>query len=782
MSQIKAQIRIEGEVFDRTNGQPLPGAQVILLPDSINAVCDDNGFFVLNASENADSLILQVQFVGKTALLYVIYPEKEKKSYHIHLYLNELDCEKCLHTDMVLIEESQLYRQNAQSTVLLNAEFFQENLQNNFSKALEKIPGIKAINVGVGVAKPIIRGLSGNRIIVNQNGIAQQGQQWGNDHGLEIDVLSVDRLEIVKGSGSLLYGSDALGGTINVLPEKISPHNSIKASLQGLYKTNNSQWGLSANINLNYHNWFLQARYSRQEAGDYVIPAENFLYNGFILPIFNNTLKNTAFKEENKQICFGTIQKWGLIKLSVSQYDLSSGIFSGAMGIPRAYELQPDENNRDIDLPSQSVKHIKSILNADFFLPGNQELKLDFGYQFNLRKEFSYAHAHNRLNSNFDGSDLALELNLQTFSANLRYKKIIRNSFSLKSGVTAQYQQNNFSGFDYFLPAFKTLRTGIYAISEYAPNARCKAEGGLRLDYANNSTQSHRQIINIQNLSDTLALFSPATDEFFMNLSASAGIWYSIFPDKWSFAVNLGKSFRVPHPVETVSNGVHHGTFRHEKGSPDLKSEHGYQLDVNTDLNFNDFSMQLSGFANYFNNYIYLSPTARFSTLPDAGQLFQYLQTDAIYSGLELSWNYQFFKLFTFKQGLDYVWNLNLNSGLGLPFSPPASLLNEIRFEKKELSSKIEKLYFELSHRFTFAQNRTDRNEKSTPAYQLFDAALGANFKIGLININLGIQVQNIFNVAYLQHLSRYRLLNLPEQGRNFVFSIKIPLFYNFDK
>jgi iron complex outermembrane receptor protein len=778
---INAQYRIEGEVYDQSSGTPIPGAHLVLGKDLQTTVSDENGFFVISFKDFSDTVEILASFVGKESIIYKVGLQKSQSLYHIHLYLNELGCEKCKHTDYVLVEESALSRQNSQSTQVYNSSFFEENLQGNFSKSLERIAGINSINIGTGIAKPVIRGLAGNRILLTQNGIAQQGQQWGNDHGLEIDALSVDRMEIIKGAASMMYGSDGLGGIINILPERVAPHNTLRATVQGIYKSNNAHWGTSAHISSNYHNFFVQARYSRQESGDYRIPADSFIYNGFVLPIFDAQLKNTAVREENFSLALGSIQKWGVLRFTATHFGFKSGIFSGAMGIPRAYELNPDGNNRDIDLPSQSVSHLKGILNADFVLPNSGELKIDLGYQRNLRREFSFADAHLRNDSSFNNSNLAMQLLLQTLSANMRIIQPLKENLKLKTGLNFQQQSNERAGFDYLLPNFSTIRSGIYTFIEYQPVSRLRLDAGIRFDYANNLNQSYSLPIRVNGQLIT-ELSSPQLEQHFYNWAAALGLWYMALPEKISIRAHLGRTFRVPYPVETLANGVHHGTFRHEQGSSDLRSESGIQFDFGTDLSFNNFDLQFSAFGSYYNDYIYLSPTARFSPLPDAGQLFKYQQTDALYCGGELSWSYKIIRSLSLKQSYDYVWNINLESMLGLPFTPAATIRSQIRIELPNNYKSFEKAYFEISHRYSFAQNRVDRNEKTTPAYQLFDLGLGSTIKIKKQQIVIGFQVQNLFNTAYLQHLSRYRLLNLPEQGRNLVFMLKIPFELSLEK
>ena len=174
--------------------------------------------------------------------------------------------------------------------------FFKKNLEGTFANSIEKLPGISAINVGVGIAKPVIRGLSANRIIVNHQGIKQESQQWGSDHGLEIDQFDVERVEIIKGPGSLQYGSDGLGGVINIMPGNLIPENSLQGSVLGVHKTNNDHWGGSAKLAVNINNWFINTRYSRQDFADYSVPGNSFIYNGFELPIANGTSEKYSWR------------------------------------------------------------------------------------------------------------------------------------------------------------------------------------------------------------------------------------------------------------------------------------------------------------------------------------------------------------------------------------------------------------------------------------------------------------------------------------------------------
>jgi len=679
--------------------------------------------------------------------------------------------------ETVTISEEHAKLEATLQTEHINSEFINRNLEGNFSQTLEKLPGISAINVGVGIAKPVIRGLSSNRIIVNHQGIKQESQQWGSDHGLEIDQFDVDRVEIIKGPGSLQYGSDGLGGVINILPDIVLPKNSFKTSLVGIHKTNNQHWGGSAKVGININDLFASVRYSNQSFADYQVPAEIFNYNGFELPILNNRLKNTAGRESNFHLSGGLKRKWGVTRLLYSHYSLEAGLFNGAVGIPRAYTLTHDGNFRDVDVPSQKVDHYRISLNQTFFL-GDNHLVFDIGLQRNNRREFSEPEFHSiPLSQLSDPNEkLALQLLLETFSISAHYEHNYNSSTKSIFGINTQWQKNERGGFEYLLPNFQTFRGGSYVIVEKNINDNWLVNGGLRVDLGQNKTSFFRQYVWNSNEVIIDSLLSPRTEDLFFNWSASTGTNLKILDGKWILKANLGKSFRVPYPAETVSNGIHHGTFRHEMGTPNLRSEHGYQLDLGADLNFGKFNGNISTYFNYFDNYIYLGPTfpARFSKLPEAGQIFQYRQDDAIYTGFELQWDWEIISQLSLHQAIDFVQSLNPKTGLALPFTPQPSIRTDVDFIPFE-NKWFKNNFIELSHQYSFAAKgiyRVDRSEQETPAFQIWNLGTGTKTVFLGQVVDIRFKVRNIFNTNYLSHLSRYRIIDIPEQGRNYVITV----------
>lgn len=764
--------QIHGEAYDYERHELALGVPVLLLPDSLAQLTDVEGHFHFElVGALGDSIELQAfghegSFVQHTIVL------GREKDIHIHLYLAaDANCLRCQEVDVVLVQEQDLGPKPQPSQELLNADDIRKNLAGNLANTLAEIPGVSALSVGVGIAKPIIRGQMGNRIQLLEGNLAQEGQQWGNDHGLAIDALSVDRIELSKGAGSLRYGSDALGGSIRLLPSKVAPHNSWQGQVLLLGKSNNEHLGLNLQLGRNWHNYFWQLQFSEQHYGDYRVPADEFVYQGFVLPLYEQRLKNTAGQERSAKLILGKLWKKGSIRLTNSLYQMKGGLFSGAMGIPRAYDLQPDGDWRDIDFPSQSIQHFKSFLNFNHQWSRATTLSVDLGWQQNLRKEYAFPHLHNRP---ADANDrLALALRLTTFSGRIELRQYWK-AIELAYGMSGQYQSNERWGFDFLLPAFEQSKLGAFALGHWMnKQERLGFDFGLRLDYQQMQSIAFSQsfVVDGQNIS----VGAMALARQFFGSSASIGGWKKL--GAWStIQTQFSKSFRPPHPVELLSDGVHHGNFRHEKGDSSLRAESGYQLDASWSWRKGNFGLLAEAYVHYFDGYLYLSPAPRFSPLPDAGQLYEYEQQDAMFSGLELRYDYRY-KGFKWKQSLEYLYSYGLETTLPLPFSPPFSVRSQLTWGKDWRPKKGVK-HFELAlgHRYWAAQNQLARNEKHTPAASLWDLRLDLDFVWGKQPLEIRLLAQNLFNTPYLAHLSRYRQLELPEQGRNLQLQIMLPI------
>jgi len=658
------------------------------------------------------------------------------------------------------------------TTETIERDFLEKSNQNTFVSALQKLPGINAINTGVGIAKPVIRGMSFNRVIVTDRGVKQEGQQWGADHGLEIDQYEPERVTIVKGPSSLLYGSDGLGGVINILPPPIPKDNTLKGSFLGTYKSNNHLLGTSTMLEGNKSGKIFRVRFSTQDFGDYRVPADSFLYNRFVLPIYNQTLKNTAGKERNFTTMGGMVHANGYTTLTVSNFHQKAGIFSGAMGIPREYQLTDDGNSRNIDIPRQVTNHFKVIANSKLFFE-DDFVEMDVGYQNNYRREESNPHAHGK--GPRPEGNLALGLRLQTVSGNIKYHHFRSGKSNAIYGLQWQYQQNRRSGFEFLLSDFTSASIGAFVFEEYNINSAITFNAGLRFDYGYRNIDAYREPVYSD--PETIIGYRERTPDIlrhFYNLSGGSGISY--YPNQnFNMKFNLGSSFKMPTAPELSSDGIHHGTFRHEQGDSTLHTERGWQADLNFTLLTQKLRLVCTPFFNYFDQYIYLSPTAKFSTLPEGGQVYKYQQDNAIFTGAEISASYQLWQQLFLKGSMEYVWNYNFTTELALPFTPPFSVLGEIEYTLPFAGKVFSELYINLSAQHFSKQNRVDRNEKTTPAYSLINLSTSLDINVKKQPVSLIFTLQNLTDAYYLNHLSRYRLLNIPEQGRNFTFTLKIP-------
>ncbi|HRI26834.1 MAG TPA: TonB-dependent receptor [Chitinophagales bacterium] len=769
--QKSALIMVSGHIFDAKTHEALPGATVVIPQSTYYGVSDVYGAYAIK-NVPLGEWRLQVRMLGYTAVDTLV--QVSSKSNHFDFYLPPYAVDLAAVEVVGDILKSGKKEQSLTIDVA-DKVFLEKNYGNTFVNTLEKIPGLTAMNTGVGIAKPVIRGLYGARVMVNDQGIKQEGQQWGTDHGLEIDQFSIEKVEVIKGPASLQYGSDALGGVVNIIaPPMPAMGKSLQAEITGLYRNNNNHLGTSVAVSGNKGHQFMKFRFSEQSFADYRVPATQFTYNGYVLPIYNNRLKNTAGNEQTISGVVGTAGKWGNVQAVVSNFAQEAGFFVGAIGIPRSYQLNTDGNLRNRDIPRQVTHHLKAIVNLKVVF-NNQSINTDIGYQNNYRREESYPHLHG-LGPAPQGT-LAHALRLQTITLNTRYNRYYGNNLKTTAGFQMQAQHNKRGGFEFLLPNFTNLQTGIFTTAEKHFRQIMTLSGGIRLDYG--KIDITRFTLPVYANDTTIIGFQervPDINRHFYNYSAATG--FSYYPnDLLNIKLNFSKSFRIPAPVEIGQYGVHHGTFRHEQGTPTLKSESGYQLDAALMLKSSHWVIEFSPYFNYFNNYIFLRPTGSFSLLPDAGQIYRYTQANAVHTGFEWQVEYHPVDAFHVETAAQYVYNVNLTSGLPLPFTPPFSVYNQADFTFPHLPAKwVKEVFIAAEHQWVAPQNRTDRNEAATPGYNLFHLATGATLGWGKYALQLNLRVQNIFNTAYMNHLSRFRILNLPEQGRNIMLTVKVPV------
>ena len=412
-------------------------------------------------------------------------------------------------------------------------------------------------------------------------------------------------------------------------------------------------------------------RYSHQDFDNYRVPADRFTYAGFELPIYDERLRNTAGQERNFAFTTGLRRAWGQSTVKVSRFHQRVGLFPGAVGIPSGYQLQRYDQRRSIGLPRQDNTHWKVLWNTQYGWD-RSTLEVDAGYQHNQRLEESLPHTQN-VGQTTDGT-VAHDLQLRTYSLNARLIREVGSHWTVTYGGQGQRMQNGYGGFEFLIPAFTTWQGGGFALLAYADSPtrpRWQFNAGLRFDGGQHDILEHQQPLYDESLQPTGTFDQRNADitrQFADVSGALGGQWQP--SSAWQMKLNVGTSFRMPTAVELASNGVHHGTFRHELGNPDLQSERGYQLDYALTYQQDKLSSTLTPFVAYYDQYIYLAPTASFSRLPAGSQLtWEFRQADATFWGGEWTTTYQPHPSLRVQTSLEYVSSYNLDFQLPLPLT-----------------------------------------------------------------------------------------------------------------
>jgi len=676
-------------------------------------------------------------------------------------------------------------KKEALSVEVIKSDFIFENNAGNLVQTIEKLPGVSAMSIGSGFAKPMIRGFGFNRVAVSEYGIKQEGQQWGADHGLELDQFNVEKLILYKGPMSLQYGSDAIGGLIEIVPAAIPNVNKVFGEVSLIGKSNNSLFGSSAMIGIKHKKWYSKTRFTEQHFGDYKVPTDSFNYLSRSLPIYNGVLKNTAGYERDFFTSLSYLGNKYHSSITFSNVFQKIGFFPGAHGIPDLNRLKDDGNARNIEVPNSQVNHFKIINNTSIDLR-NWKLYIDVAFQNNHRQEWAKFHTHygNQLPPLLN-PDLELDFNLNTYNGNLKLVSQNDSIWQHTMGINIDYQNNTIAGYVFLLPEYSRFSSGLYIIETYSVNTKAKLTGGVRFDLGSIFIQSfydsilHNYLVNMNAYNPieigAYSRRSYGINRQFHNMSSSLALIYNIDRQQ-TYKVNIGNSYRLPGANELASNGVHHGTFRHEQGDTSLLSEMAFHLDASYTFNNDKFYFSISPFGSWFGNYIYLNPTGIWSVLPHAGQIYHYTQAKVLAAGGESTFNYEFHNNFTYEASIEYVYLKNLGDGYPLPFSPPLSVLNSITWHWHSETKTLREFHCKMEHQWVAAQNRISRNEDTTPGYGLWGFSLNNALQAGKRKMHLSFQIHNLLNTKYFNHLSFYRKLNISEPGRNIQLIIKIPI------
>jgi iron complex outermembrane recepter protein len=744
--------RLSGHVHSTVAHENLAGAVVTLNGKSI--VTDGNGDF------RFDSLCVGTYQLVITHTSYdsVVRAVVITKNIHLDLDLKPLE---------YMLQEVTVSstRQTLQAGMRkeLSGQELEEAKGGSLGEALSKINGVTLLQTGANISKPIVHGLHSNRILTINNGVRQEGQQWGNEHAPEVDPFIANKLTVIKGVDELRYGSDAIGGVILVEPRPLRQTPGYNAEFNAVYFTNNLQYVVSGIFEQQLRK----------------LPAFTYRLQGTFKKAANTAtpgyrLNNTGVEEKNFSLAAGWRKEHFSTELYYSFFNTQIGIFSGshiggiadlerAIAAPAPDPTFTGKNTYRIERPSQDVVHhlLKSKTSFDV---GNSKFNVLVAAQHNQRKEYDVVR-------NAAARGAQIDLSISTLSEEINWEHPKMANVSGVIGLVAMQQDNSYSG-RYLIPNYNSYTYGGYAIEKWA-KGKWDAQAGLRFDYKQIDTR------RIQAGTQTLYAY----DFDFSTLGASVNVGYKVLPE-WKTNVTASLATRAPHVNELLVDGIHHGSGTYEKGSLDLQPERSFNLSlVNSYTSKNKLlQLDLTLYRNSIQNYIYQQPKpdAPVQTIRGAFPLVEYNSTDALLQGMDFTSTLNLNPI-THTLRLSVLRAENKRIDDWLIWMPSDRISNELAYKFKN-GNRFSDTYFSLEVQNVMRQTRVpgDKNGRQDykappPAYTLLNADFSTSFQVSKLPVTVGISGRNLLNKAYREYLNTMRYY-ADERGRNISLRLKIDL------
>ncbi|WP_158453742.1 TonB-dependent receptor [Pontibacter korlensis] len=750
-------LTLSGKVLDHDTRDVLVGATVYIPELDRAAISDEYGNYHFH------------QLCQGTYSLRVTYVGYEAERFSVKMG-NSVTRDLQLHTDARVLRTVEVtgehLREQAQTQQTLAGRELEQTRGLALAETLKGIAGVTTLQTGPTISKPVIHGLHSNRVLLLNNGVRQEGQQWGAEHAPEIDPFVASEMKVIKGAAGVRYGADAIGGVVMVEPKALPKSPGISGDLHLLGSTNNRQLATSATVEGNLEkvpplSWRLQG--TLRKAGNSKTP--------------DYYLENTGLKEQNFSAAVGyNKEKYGS-ELYFSHFSTNLGILreshiGSVKDLMYAIERGRPSNadNADftytINRPYQHVEH--DLLKAKGYWQLGEAGKLEFvyGWQRNLREEYDVRRGSSSLPS------LQLTLNTHTTETVFEHKPLGR--FTGSVGVSTIYQKNTYQYSD-FLPYFTGTTAGIFAMEKWQKD-RLQLEAGLRYDY------KHLQVKKYENDRN---LVKPEYD--FNNISGILAAMYDV-GYHLTFGLSATSAWRAPGANELFSEGVHHSAATYEEGNPALKSEQAYNFELSVDY-FNNVRLNgtLSLYHNYIRNFIYLAPQPEpVLTVRGAFPAFKYTQANATFTGADLNLNYTFAPGLVLESKTSLLYARNFDTDDHLIFMPANRFNNSLRYEfgQSAEGSKITGSYVSVGGMYVEEQKRvpskTEQDFAPAPeGYFLLQAQAGTTFHFGKQSVEVSITGNNLLNTVYREYLNKLRYY-ADEPGRLLMLRVRIPL--NFSK
>lgn len=723
ISLLQAQNTVSGTITDAKN-QPISGVSISAQELHKGTTTDQNGKYFLNNLPNGN-IRLTFVFVGFAT---------QNKTIKIQQKENTLDLaleETIFEMDEVIVSTAfnKLQSQNVMKVEHSSIKELQQKGTATLIEGLATIPGVSQISTGTSIGKPVIRGLSGNRVLVYSQGVRIENQQFGDEHGLGLNDSGIESVEIIKGPASLLYGSDALGGVLYFNPEKFADVNTFKANFSQKYFTNTSGSNSTLGLKTSTENWKFLTRGSYSAHSDYKISDGDRVTN----TRYNETDFKTGIGYSNAK--FSSVVRYNYNKLD--------------LGIPEE-GIQEQTTNKKTAFPKQGVFNHLLSLNSVIYLK-DSKLDVDLGYISNDRSEF-------------EDSDVAvLHMKLKTFNYDAKYHLPKFGKTESIIGIQGMNQTNKNSGEEYLIPDATTTDFGIFGTANHEWKTNV-IQAGLRFDNRKITTTA-------QGIIGEEGSFE-AIDKSYDSFNASLG-YKTNLTNSMTLRLNLASGFRAPNLAELTSNGVHEGTNRYEIGNSSLKTEQNVQTDLNLEYKNSHFEFFVNGFYNHVNNYIYTSPTG---VVIDGNDVSDYIQDEAKLYGGEIGLHFHPHPLdwLHYETSFETVTGQKQN-GDYLPLIPANNWNNTIRTEFK-IKNWLEDGFATLNVSSTFNQNNVSGFETKSNGYTITNLGFGGKIKLGKTVFDVNLNGNNLFDVKYIAHLSRLKTDDIPNIGRNVVLGVNFNL------
>ncbi|MEK6154180.1 TonB-dependent receptor [Flavobacteriaceae bacterium 3-367] len=723
-----AQNTLNGTITDSESALPLEQVTIYFPQLEKGAISDAEGNYRIN-NLPLGTYKLVVSYIGYQTYSRSITILSGANSLRIDLSPSAIEMEEVI----VSTPFHKLQRENVVKVAHETVANLKARGAVTLAQGITNIPGVETVSTGLGIGKPVIRGLSFNRVLVYTQGIRLENQQFGDEHGLGISDAGIESVEVIKGPASLLYGSDALGGVLYLNPEKFA-----------IPKTN------SGDINLNY---FSNTEGLNANAG-FKASSERFkfLLRGSVAShVDYNTgedvrVTNSRFREYDIKAGVG-------YQAATFKTELRYNYNRSDLGIPE--ELGEQTKSRSPGLPNQEIdNHILSSKTSIFF--ERSSLDATLGYTFNDRREFEEEEGT---------EEAALDMDLKTFSYNVQYRLPEWRNLETIFGVQGMHQRNENFGEEILIPDAITNDIGFLGTSHLHFKNNSDLQLGIRYD--------HRAINGEASGLPSEEDFIPELDRNFNSFNAAIGYKMGLSKNLVG-RLNLATGFRAPNLAELTSNGVHEGTNRFEIGDPDLGNEQNVQVDLALEYSSEHLELSVNGFHNTVSDFIFIEPNGEFVG-EDA--VFLYRQQDARLYGGEVGLHLHPHPLDWLHVESSFAMVIGeLDDDSSLPLIPANSITNTVRVEFNKTNTWLLNSYAFVSLQSVFDQERVSSFETFTDGYNLLDVGLGGNLLLFDQEVSLRLTANNLLDKTYIAHLSRLKTDGIPNIGRNISLGLSILL------